>query len=228
MALSFDLLTILTVSGILAILAIYVIVVYKKGWLKVESKVDQAYYLCPDQKCRKVFQKPVWLTDLSSTPPESYQACPHCGMKVEAILPSSLTMTTPERTKPPVGAGEVGSLQAGLRLAKREMISDSSESSYESKPELQKSASANLQKSKSKQTPKPLFRFRKVQKDTQKPPESPKNSETKNSIESQRKCSHFFGYVKTLPKNTPIPDECLWCPSIIDCLACEKKVAAEA
>ena len=24
------------------------------------------------------------------------------------------------------------------------------------------------------------------------------------------RCSHFFGYVKTLPRNTPIPDECLW------------------
>lgn len=229
MALSFDLLTILTVSGILAILAIYVIVVYKKGWLKKESKADQAYYLCPSQKCRKVFRKPVWLTDLSHTPPESYQACPHCGMKVQAMLPSSLTMTATGPTKPHVGASDIGSPKPKLRLTASETTSDRPEPSYKSESELQTSDSISHQKSKSKQTSKPFFHFPKIQKDTQETPaESPKKSGAKSTFESQRKCSHFFGYVKTLPKNTPIPDECLWCPSIVDCLSHEQKVEAEA
>jgi hypothetical protein len=228
MALSFDLLTILTISGILAILAIYVIVVYKKGWLRKENKADQAYYLCPSQKCRRVFKKPVWLTDLSHTPPDSYQACPHCGMKVQATTSSSLTMTTSEHFRPSVGASEVGSPKARLRFTTRQPTSVRPESSN-SKPELQTDDPINRQKSEGKQAPKPLFHFLQTQKDTQqKPLEPPKKIEAKGSVESQRRCSHFFGYVKTLPKNTPIPDECLWCPSIVDCLSHKQEAEVEA
>jgi len=31
-------------------------------------------------------------------------------------------------------------------------------------------------------------------------------------------CPHNFGYLKDLPKNTPIPDECFGCPKVIECL----------
>jgi len=30
-------------------------------------------------------------------------------------------------------------------------------------------------------------------------------------------CNHSLGYLKTLPKNTPIPDECLSCAKIVEC-----------
>jgi len=228
MALSFDLLTILTISGILAILTIYVIVVYKKGWLKRESKADQAYYLCPSQKCRRVFKRPVWLTDLSHTPPESFQACPHCGMKVQAMSSSAATMSTSEHTKPPGGASEIGKPKARLHFARRETTPNKSESSLESKLDLATNDTVSHQKQEGKQAPKPLFHFPQTQEETQKPPESPKRPEVKGTVENQRKCSHFFGYVKTLPKNTPIPDECLWCPSIVDCLSHKQEVDVEA
>lgn len=32
------------------------------------------------------------------------------------------------------------------------------------------------------------------------------------------KCQHYFGYLKKRPKNTPIPDECLTCDKMIECL----------
>ncbi len=31
-------------------------------------------------------------------------------------------------------------------------------------------------------------------------------------------CNHSFGHLKTLPKNTPIPDECFGCPEILACM----------
>ncbi len=31
-------------------------------------------------------------------------------------------------------------------------------------------------------------------------------------------CSYYFGYLGELPKNTPIPDECLGCLKIMECL----------
>jgi hypothetical protein len=228
MALSFDLLTMLTVSGILAILTIYVIVVFKKGWLKRESKADQAYYLCPNQKCRRVFNKPVWLTDLSHTPPESYQACPHCGANVQAMSSNQLSAGTSEQVKPLIGASEVENPQAKLRSTTQEITSDRSDVNSRPKPGFQTGDPASHQKSEERPTAKPFFHFPKTKKDTQqKPQEPPKKSEAKGPVEYQRKCSHFFGYVKTLPKNTPIPDECLWCPSIVDCLSHEQKVEVE-
>jgi len=32
-------------------------------------------------------------------------------------------------------------------------------------------------------------------------------------------CPHYFGYLKEHPKNTPIPNECLTCTKIMQCLA---------
>ena len=228
---SFETVTALTLGGIIAILALYFLIVYKKGWLKKESKTTQAYYLCPSQKCRRVFRKPVWLTDLSKTPPESYQACPHCGMNVQAVSPSPLATAMSEATaKPSIATGEVRSPRDRLRFTRREGMATKSEQGSElTKPSLQTSSPKSQPESEGEQVHKPLFQFPQIRKDTQqKPPKSPKRSGEKSSIESQRKCSHFFGYVKTLPKNTPIPDECLWCPSIVDCLSYEQKIEAEA
>ncbi len=225
MALSFDMLTALTISGIVAILAIYVIVVYKKGWLKGESKVEEAYYLCPSQKCRKVFNKPVWLTDLSKTPPESYQACPHCGAGIQR----STELKTHERLPSKVASRPVSISPESQRRHDTSPITGSDttsaraeSSSEQAKPSLHHSTTLDSAKPEGRQMSKPHFQFPRIRKNT-----SDKSGE-KVSSESHRTCSHFFGYVKTLPKNTPIPDECLWCPSIVDCLSHEQKVKAEA
>jgi len=44
---------------------------------------------------------------------------------------------------------------------------------------------------------------------------------TNNS--SKRDCLHEFGYLRTLPKNAPIPDECLGCQRVVECLVEAKK-----
>lgn len=40
---------------------------------------------------------------------------------------------------------------------------------------------------------------------------------------SKRDCLHHFGYLRTFPKNSPIPDECFGCEKIVDCLVNNKK-----
>jgi hypothetical protein len=50
--------------------------------------------------------------------------------------------------------------------------------------------------------------------------ESPKSIVEKayeKKPEEEAICKHEFGYLKTLPKNTPIPKECLGCRKIIEC-----------
>ena len=45
----------------------------------------------------------------------------------------------------------------------------------------------------------------------------PKTSPTQPNAESQN-CAHEFGYLKDLPRNTPVPDECFGCPKVMQCL----------
>jgi len=42
-------------------------------------------------------------------------------------------------------------------------------------------------------------------------------SKTQSSIGFQ-KCVHHFGYLRNLPQNTPVPDECFGCPKVMRCL----------
>lgn len=49
--------------------------------------------------------------------------------------------------------------------------------------------------------------------------EEKKKKKTEESQETPSTCLHDFGYLSTLPKNASIPDECLGCAKIIDCLA---------
>ncbi len=46
-----------------------------------------------------------------------------------------------------------------------------------------------------------------------KPTEAPKSTEEKTP-----ECPHYFGYLRKLPRNVPIPDECLGCLRIVECL----------
>jgi hypothetical protein len=49
---------------------------------------------------------------------------------------------------------------------------------------------------------------------------------TQGSMQSRKYrsgCSHYFGYLGTLPKNAALPDECLECPNIIKCLTRKRK-----
>ncbi|MEM3703400.1 MAG: hypothetical protein QXX79_03135 [Candidatus Bathyarchaeia archaeon] len=41
---------------------------------------------------------------------------------------------------------------------------------------------------------------------------------SKESWSKEAKCGHFLGYLKKRPKNMPIPDECLTCSKMIECL----------
>ena len=48
--------------------------------------------------------------------------------------------------------------------------------------------------------------------------EAAEDSIKKQSAEGFQKCVHQFGYLKDMPKNTPIPDECFGCPKVLRCM----------
>jgi len=40
----------------------------------------------------------------------------------------------------------------------------------------------------------------------------------KQPAEGFQKCVHQFGYLRNMPKNTSIPDECFGCPKVLRCM----------
>jgi hypothetical protein len=40
----------------------------------------------------------------------------------------------------------------------------------------------------------------------------------KQSTDGFQKCVHQFGYLRNMPKNTSIPDECFGCPKVLRCM----------
>jgi hypothetical protein len=49
--------------------------------------------------------------------------------------------------------------------------------------------------------------------------EKPLDMEVENTMEETGACGHYLGYLKKRPKGTPIPEECLTCAKMIDCMS---------
>ena len=48
--------------------------------------------------------------------------------------------------------------------------------------------------------------------------EEPAALKFESSVGEDAGCAHQLGYLKNRPKNTPIPEECLTCSKMIDCM----------
>ena len=44
-----------------------------------------------------------------------------------------------------------------------------------------------------------------------------KTTEYPKVFDSPAKCAHYFSFLNSLPMDTPIPDECLICPKVLQC-----------
>ena len=183
---TFEIVTALTITVIGVILVLYFLVLKRKGWLKEGSnESNESFYLCPNQQCRKIFQKPIELTDLSQTAPRVYSACPHCGFDLE-MSSSVVGKKTKMNFKTPRSPEES---VVTVKTSKPEMSAESTETETSEKltvaKDIQKLPTASQ---------KP-FQAR--------PPE----------------CSHFFGYLRKIPRNTSLPDECFSCTKMVECLS---------
>jgi len=49
------------------------------------------------------------------------------------------------------------------------------------------------------------------------PPIQERLAKESQKTEKAHECQHRLGYLQTLPRNTPIPDECLCCDRIVEC-----------
>jgi len=44
-----------------------------------------------------------------------------------------------------------------------------------------------------------------------------KSTDYPKVFDSPAKCAYYFGFLNSIPKDMPIPDECLVCPKILQC-----------
>ncbi len=216
---NFEIVTAITVGSIGAIILLYFIVLKRKGWLTEETK-SVTSYLCPNPQCRKVFEEPIKLTDLSQKPPRVFLGCPHCGIDMEKIPAISAEKAKTEDhdiplIKPVINGTQKTQPPQPVQPANKNTLDVKSVSVQDppSPPILQMPPQA-------KSPPKPLPQTLTKTAEINHKPDQKKNSE------SLKACKHYLGYVKTLPKSTPIPDECMWCTSIVKCLTGTEKIEA--
>ena len=224
--------TTIAIVVIAIILAVYLIILRKNGWLGGNSY----FYRCPNQECKRVFQNPVEMKDLSETPVRVYPACPHCGNDLGPLL-ASFTGSKPgsykalirpgkpeAQTKDPAPRNET---QQPKTVGQRESSQLNLPKTAESKK-----TQINLDKNKTPcdapQTPESSFEHRKEAEIPKERPQTPTpnpevtrdsalGSKVQVSKDNQATCSHYFGYLHTLQKASLIPNACYSCRRIMDC-----------
>lgn len=83
----------------------------------------------------------------------------------------------------------------------------------------------NLGKRKAEETKTSSDKLRKGPSEA--PPSAPKKDlkEKAKGIEKTKPpaCPHFIGHLKTRPKGSPIPDECLTCAAVMQCMGLSRQ-----
>ena len=194
--------------------------------------------VCPNPKCKREFEEPILLTILSVTPPKLYEACPYCFVKLEQeAFPepqveqeeakdkekettanlSGNTILVKVKDSGPGFFKKVKSLiptSKGSKKEKRDKIEEPQDDPSDKEEilvqeELQTERFAKEESKEEIQTESPIKEGAKQEPETE---ESVKK-ESGSSV-----CPETFGYLANRPKNVPIPQGCLTCPKMVDCM----------
>jgi len=214
---TFEAVTAITITVLSVIIAIYIVVLKKRGWLK-EEPPPESFFLCSNLKCEKIFQKPMKLTVLSETPPREHSACPHCGV-ILTISPSKiqkkpkLAVGTPlSQEKPKITIEELLARENYLKRSEEAIVPVGNQETVTSieSTEIPEEPTVAVE------TPKPLSTEQVEASEVSKEEKLPTTPST--SIEARpQECPHYFGYLKTAPKNAAMPEPCFCCPKIMEC-----------
>jgi hypothetical protein len=232
--------TIIAILIICAILAIYLAILKRNGWLGGSDK----FYRCPNPECKKIFRTPAKVKDLSESHTRIHYACPECGTDIEPYLKTGAFHKTSTEAAPTQQA-----TPKPINLNQRsETQPVTTKSVYlKQKPEIQPTPQQSAPKpTYSKQqsetqsaTPKPASLSQKPE--TQ--PVTPSQIQIKESQPKQTDktlkpaitgdnpktaessgCQYYFGYLGNRQKNESIPETCLDCPNSLDCMLSKHKL----
>jgi FtsZ-interacting cell division protein ZipA len=200
--------SIIAVLIICVILAIYLTILRRNGWLGGSDK----FYRCPNPECKKIFRTPAKVKDLSETPHRIHYSCPECGTDVEPFLKSDTSKETTTEAKPKQPA-----TPKPIYLKQKPEVQTTAQHSapkstyLEQKSETQPATPSQIQikEPQPKQTDQTL-----------KPDITEDNQKTTESSG----CQYYFGYLGNRQKNEAIPETCLACPNSLDCMLSKHKL----
>jgi hypothetical protein len=195
--------------------------------------------VCPNPRCGREFEEPILLTILSVTPPKQYEACPYCFAKLEQEVPIEQN-EVPEPTikqkivpEPTVEQKETIIVDEEEETAVNQSVNTVLEKVKDSAPSFFKKfkslipSNNGLKKEKKEKTKEPQAEpaVKKEKAPKEKPKTEPnlKKEEQKpepsaNKEDGSSGCPETFGYLANRPKNVPIPQGCLICPKMVDCV----------
>jgi len=187
--------------------------------------------VCPNPKCRREIEEPILLTILSVTPPKEYEACPYCFANLEPeptikqkdvpepTVNQEEVMEEKEEAVPTIKSENsvLEKVKAGPRFLKKvkALIPGSNGSQKEKRrktEEPQAEPAGKKEEKATKEEPKtePLVK--------EEPEKAPKTEQSAKKENGSSGCPEAFGYLANRPPETPIPQECLVCPKMVDCM----------
>ena len=178
----------------------------RKGDDEITLTSKSTSLACPNPQCKKTISKPILLTNLSEKPAESYYACPRCLIKLD--LPDE-PVKRPETVTPK--AEKMPTKEAEEVLEEVEP-QETSEVTLEELPEIPlKEIAEEIPEEGPEKPTEPL---EELPEETPAKPTEP--SEPKG--EAPPGCPHYLGYLSKRPKDASIPDECLTCRKMVECM----------
>jgi len=179
-----EIVTILAIALISIIFAVYLMILKKNGWLGGNSD----FYRCPNQECKKIFQKPIDLKDLSVIPARIYPACPECGADLDRFFGTSTEKMLKIRKK-------TISNQKKIEIE-----------SIEKKAKIENVEAPNQHQSQGSMLKKKASAMKSI------------TGRKKHDTTDVFECPYYFTYLASREKQEEIPDTCLECPRSLDCM----------
>jgi hypothetical protein len=186
-----DIVTAITIILIAAILAVYLSILKKNGWIG-----EPPNYRCPNPQCQKIFQVPLKVKDFSNKK-ETHLACPECGYDLGSLNGKKGLKEITLQSKPEVKIQD--------STSKRIETEVSTTNNGGKEPSALRAA-AQIVESKINKSP------------TEIEYELFLKQELDDSKEDRPACcTHYLRYLRNLPKGAKAPEECYSCPRLIAC-----------
>jgi len=151
--------------------------------------------VCPNPKCQKEFEESILVTIRSVTPPKQYKACPYCFSELDQEPVKEKEISEPAIKKEVIDLNQEPTPET--------VVPNALEKNIDSGPKL-----FNKVKSLISNNGKPKK-------------EKIKENEDKFTINKESQsasCPETYGYLANRPKDAPIPQTCLSCPKMVDCM----------
>jgi len=207
----------------------------KKSRDAVRLTEEAVVGVCPNPRCRREFEEPILLTILSVTPPKQYEACPYCFAKLEQEPPIEQEAVPEPQVEQEEAIGEDEETTANQSVnTVLEKVKNSGPRFFKKFKALIPST-RGLKKEKKEKTKEP--QAEPIVKEEKAPKGEPKEAfqtdssgkeetakeESKTEPSAKKEsgssgCPEAFGYLANRPKGVPIPQGCLTCPKMVDCV----------